>query len=300
MKPLFFLTLSLLAFLFGSFASAVDFPIQMPKTSSSFLFEQSVNKQSGFSVNQEDPALKDLFGASTDTNGNTILASELCGPTTVANMMASLQFSNPKLTTTFQPAAGNYVQQVREYTSSCQTDKKNGTKIIHLRQCILDGLNQSGFANADVSVIGPDSLLAPAPAPEYQKVLKTVDIEDVKKAVLQNDGVILEIKWYQFNEKTLTWETNSGHYILVVGFDYDPSFGDNRLILKIINPEVDYMQRKDPLQRFDSIEMIKIPSKPGMKYPGGTAYILDGALFRGVTKRAFVRYLIVSKLNPAL
>jgi hypothetical protein len=74
---------------FGT-AYAADFPIQMPKTSSTYLFTESVNNQVGFSVSQTDQSLNDLFNSTVNPT-----KSELCGPTTVANQMALYKLSNP-------------------------------------------------------------------------------------------------------------------------------------------------------------------------------------------------------------
>lgn len=52
---------------------------------------------------------------------------------------------------------------------------------------------------------------------------------------------------------------------------------------------------RDPYQRFDNIEMMKIPKKPGIQYPSGSDYILDGSSFKGYPKRAFVKSLILAK-----
>lgn len=280
----FILTLSTLTW-------ASDFPIKMPKTSSSFLFSEAVNNQIGFSVNQKDKALADLFDRT-----KTPAESELCGPTTVANLMAYFKFSNPKennVVLKYEPTDPSYINQVGEYFNLCHTDSKNGTLIVNIADCISQVFKQSQFANSKVSVVGPSLVNL---SPDYRGATKAVDVNDIRDAFKNNYGVMLELKWYQYDE-TVTphaWVSNSGHYVLVVGYDYDESFGDSKIILKIVNPEVDYSGR-DPYQRFDSIEMMKIPKKAGMTYPAGTNYILDGFNFKGVAKRGFVRYLILSK-----
>ena len=286
-----------LLFFSSSILYANDFPILMPKTSSTFLFDESINTQVGFAVNQNDSSLTDLF-ASTITNGVSSTTSNLCGPTTVANMMANLKFKNLDLALKFNPSEVGYTQQVREFFNSCHTDKASGTKVSNMRQCIYDTFIQNGFSNAEVSVIGPESLnVNPNPPPTFQKPFKVVDINDIRTALSQNYSIILDLKWYQFNELKKSWDVSNGHYIQVVGYDYDSTFGDSRIILKVINPEIDYMSRKDLLQRYDNVDMMKIPKKDGISYPADSAYVLDGYGFKGVLKRAFVRYLILSKPN---
>ena len=124
---------------------ANDYPIHMPKTSSTFLFDESINNQIGFSVNQNDLSLTDLFATSV-INGVSSTTSNLCGPTTVANMMANLKFQIPNLTLKFDPSETDYSQQVREFFNSCHTDKANGTKVSNLRQCIYDTFIQINYA----------------------------------------------------------------------------------------------------------------------------------------------------------
>ncbi len=274
-------------------AQAIDYPIQMPKTSSSYLFSESLNQQVGFSVYQAAQPLSDLFNKTV-----TPARSELCGPTTVANQMALYKLSAPviykNLSLKFSPDDKSYINQVQEYFNSCKTDPVDGTKIVNLSSCIDQTFSASGFSGSQVKVIGPE--LLPGLDPRFATPRHTVGVNDIRDAFKNGYGVIMEIKWYHPLEKdgAVTWETNAGHYILIVGYDYDESFGDQKIILKVVNPNVDYAGR-DPYQRFDSVEMMKIPKKTGMKYPGGADYILDGFSFKGYPNRAFVRYLILNK-----
>jgi hypothetical protein len=63
-----------------------------------------------------------------------------------------------------------------------------------------------------------------------------------------------------------------------------------------VNPEIAYMERTSPLNRYDNILMLKYPKKSGVGYPPGADYILDGYNLKGVDERAFVRFLIST--NP--
>jgi hypothetical protein len=279
--------------LLGLSAQAADYPIQMPKTSSSYLFSESINQQIGFSIYQADTALADLFNKNV-----TPAQSELCGPTTVANQMALYKLSAPEkyknLALKYSPEEKTYVNQVREYFSACKTDPVHGTKIVDLSRCIDQTFTASGFASSEVKVIGPEILQNLDP--RFATSPHVIGIQDIRDAFKNGYGVIMHIKWFHPVEsgESVTWETDSGHYILVVGYDYDDSFGDQKIILKVVNPDVIYASR-GPYQRFDNIEMMKIPKKPGMKYPSGADYILDGFSFKGYPNRAFVRYLILDK-----
>ncbi len=129
---------------FTSLAHAADFPIQMPKTSSNYLFDESINKQIGFSVSQQDSSLSDLFNKTIKPP-----VSELCGPTTVANLMAFYKFTDltigKNLSLKYSPENGDYVNQVQEYFKSCKTDSVSGTKIVNLSDCISQTFISSGF-----------------------------------------------------------------------------------------------------------------------------------------------------------
>lgn len=270
---------------------AADFPIVMPKTSSSFLFEEAYNGQTGFSISQNDPSLADLFNKTVSPP-----ASELCGPTTVANLMAFLKFNKraDNLALKYSPENPDYINQVREYFDKCKTSSTSGTPVVNLSECIADTFRESASSDFDVKVVGPEIL--PHLNPAFQTSPHTISVNDIRNAFKNNYAVILELKWYHVDESKSppTWVTPNGHYILVVGYDYDASFGDSKIILKVVNPDVNYMVR-DHFQRFDSIEMMKIPKKPGMSYPPGSDFILDGFNFKGYPNRAFVRFLIVSK-----
>ncbi len=171
-----------------------------------------------------------------------------------------------------------------------------GTLVVNLSSCISRTFLASGFTDSDVMVVGPQ--LLPGLDPKFATQPHVVTVTDIRDALKNGYGVIMDIKWFHPVETTspISWASNSGHYVLVVGYDYDESFGDQKIILKIVNPEVNYSSR-DPYQRFDNIEMMKIPKKANMNYPAGSDYILDGYNFKGYPNRAFVRYLILNKPN---
>ena len=275
--------LFLILFSISSLAWAVDFPIQMPKTTGGYLFDFSVNNQRGFSVNQNDASLTDLFSSKGK--------SELCGPTTVANLLANVAFANPNFKLNYNPLTEDYRQEIRDLAQLCKLDQENGTRVFNLHDCLSESLQAGGSASPEVTVIGPTALLTPEP--DYHAV-RPVQLLDIKGAIDQGYTVILEIKWDTYDPAKNVWTRTSGHYVLIVGYDYNTSFGDRQMILKVINPSVDYMTRP-AVERYDNVTLYKVPQKPGLSVPPGTLYFLDGPGFKGTTARAFANYLILAK-----
>lgn len=204
-------------------ATAVDYPIVMPKTTSNYLFSESINNQVGFSVSQQNIQLQDLFNSKINP-----AKSELCGPTTVANQLALYKLSNntisQNLKLNYSPMETNYITQVREYFNLCKTDKATGTLVVNLSSCLYQVFYDSGLPNSEVKVIGPTIL--PNLDSKFSTTPHNVTITDIRDAFKNGYGVIMEIKWYHTLDNTnpIQWISNSGHYILVIGYDYDESF----------------------------------------------------------------------------
>lgn len=268
-------------------------PVRWNPTPSTYLFDESLNFAPGFSVNQFDPRLSDLFDPVTHE-------SMLCWPTSMANAMAYYKLWNTppssQLPLVSDPLTQDYTQQVREFAKLCHTDAAQGTNIYDALSCVRSFLQSGGIANPWAYLIGEYAQDAPPgePLSNYQKQLS---MQDIRAALKAGQGVILEIKWYRYDPTKKTWSTNAGHYVWVVGYDYDSSWGDDHMILKIVNPEIDYMSKTDPSNRWDTISILKIPQKPGEIYPPETGYLLDGLAFKSVqnSAKAFTRHILTFK-----
>jgi hypothetical protein len=265
---------------FFSYADTVaDVPTFVGDTTSSFLFDESINHQSGFTIAQTDQRLKDLF--------NPAGASALCGPTSLANIISYQKLWRaspfPNLLLIEDPLQGDYSKVVRDFASRCHTDPTSGTLISNLIPCLQQYLSESGYTQPQISLIG-------SAAQGADRRIATID--DIRDFAKKDWGILLEMLWYTFNKETNSWTTDkSGHYVAVVGYDYDNSWGDTKIHLKVVNPEVDYRSR-DANSRWDSVEMFSYPVKAGLSYPPLTRYVLDGFSFKGIKKRAFVRNII--------
>jgi hypothetical protein len=86
---------------------------------------------------------------------------------------------------------------------------------------------------------------------------------------------------------TKTWTRDSGHYIGVYGYDYNNSWGESQIQLKIINPEMQYDNTRKYAQ-FDTITVMKYSPQPGITYPVNRSFIATGSGFGGATDRGFV------------
>jgi hypothetical protein len=251
-------------------------------TTSNDLFQEAFNYPLKFTVFQKDQKLNDLFTSQGTSN--------LCGPTTLANLISFQKYSAPNalpnLITVSDPATQDYTQQVREFAKRCGTDRDHGTPVVNMHRCLAQYYNDSGYSQNHVVVIGPDVAVTEDPT-----AVRNVSYDDIRNNLEAGHPVILEIGWYQFESPTKKWVRKNGHYVLVTGYDFDPSFNNQLMLLKIVNPEQDYSQRAVD-QKWDSVAMIRIPKKSDVIYPGSD-FVLDGSNFRGALKRAFVKYIIV-------
>jgi hypothetical protein len=268
-------------------------PVHWAPTVSTYLFDESLNFAPGFSVNQFDPKLGDLFDPATHE-------SMLCWPTSMANAMAYYKLWNAppssNLPLVADPLTGDYTQQVQEFARLCHTDPAQGTNIYDALNCVRFYLGSGGIAAPWAYLIGLYAKDSPPgePLTNYQKELS---LQDIRSALKAGQGVLLEVMWYRYDPAQKLWWTKTGHYVWVVGYDYDASWGDDHMILKIVNPEIDYMSRPDPSNRWDTISILKIPQKSGETYPPETGYLLDGWAFKSVqnSAKAFTRHILTFK-----
>lgn len=270
------------------YPNLVGIPADLSANTGEYLFDESINRTDGFGIYQADPRLKDLFSAQG--------VSELCWPTSLANAMAFQKLwrseSFPSLKLTVNPGEGDYTQQVRSFADFCHTDHNAGTTITNAADCIRRFYAESGYPGGWAFLIGPESQADPTTARQHPENRREVSVDDLRAHVGNDEGVILELYYEKYDPQAKKWTETNGHYVMVVGYDYDRAWGSDRIDLKIVNPDIDYSENS-PEFRFDTVSMLKVTPDAGVAYPAGAGYFLDGTGFRGIDTRGFVRHLVV-------
>jgi hypothetical protein len=260
-------------------------------------YDESVDNAPPFSLNQNDPALSDLFNPANQKSG-------LCVPTTLANIVADQSvwrtpnFSHLQLTQT--PEQGDYTQQVRYFAQQCHTDPVNGTIINNAASCIRQFYRNSGYQNGWAYLIGIEEFTDPQSVAFWHGP-RPLTIDDIRYYVSNHVGVLMDIFWEQqqqnptaFGPQGNNWVRKGGHTFMVAGYDYDFEWGPNQINLKVVNPEVTYAS-DDPSNHFDEITMTTAANTPGVSFPPGFTYVLSGKGFGNTsgTIRGFVRNIMV-------
>ena len=255
-------------------------------------FDESFNFQPGLDFYQEATELKDLSGL----NGN-----ELCWPTALTHrIMYQRELRKnpfPKLLLSGDlnhDGKVDFLDQIRYFAEpqNCNTQKDSGTSIENALSCTRNYYKDSGY-QPWVYIIGAHAEDWPKDAAKKDFV-RPVNVSDLRKYLSSDLGVIMLIGWYEEDRKEKTWKWSGGHFFNVYGYDYDESWEEDRILLKIVNPDVDYKKRSAS-QMFDSIEMSKFVKKPEFNYPAGLSYKLHGLGFGGKSS-AFVEDIIVFTL----
>ncbi len=265
---------------------------QQPQTDSK-VFDESVVFAPNFAINQNDPALSDLFSA----NG----VSNLCFPTALAQNLIYLQAYGKTQLSGLRLAGQsadsksiNPNELVRQLSTLCHTNPANGTDSLDALNCTLSMLSQSGLATGNTQLISPFNHDTTLPI-----ISRAVTIKDIRDALKTGTPVLLEAAWFSFDPRTQTWSRQGGHYVGVYGYDYDKWWGENLIQLKVINPETRYdSSRQNAL--FDTITVERVSEQPGITYPANRPFILSGSGFGGLTKRAFLGMMMtVSPSTPS-
>lgn len=252
------------------------------------VYDESVNFQPGLNLYNEAAQLTDLFG----TKG-----SQLCAPNSITHAVTYLKYARnpgfPNLKTVpdmdSDGTAGSYKDMIRYFFQVCETDREVGTYYHQAIGCMKNYVAESGY-NSFTFMIGPHSKEAPA---GYR-------IEDVRRAVTTNDlryylayqyPVIMGIGWYTFNTTTQTYERNGGHFFNIYGYDYNASFGDNKMILKVVNSWINYTGR-ERVNMFDDVTMTRVTGLPTY-YPESVVFELEGPGFTFNQTKALVEDLFI-------
>lgn len=268
------------------------YPANDGTTTSTYLFDESVNFEPGFSVFQGDSKLSDLFSSSGQSN--------LCVPTTIANIMAfqtmwrKPNFPDLKLVQT--PGQGDYTEQVRYFAELCKTDVNYGTNMVSALQCIRQFYEDSGYKNGWAYGIGYVSD-SDATSKAHWGGHKDLMIADLRYYLSHQVGVLMDVQWDSYDGSGNSWTTDdTGHAFWLAGYDYDKNpgddWGEDQIMLDIVNPDIDYSANTIQ-NRYDPVLMTRFQRAPGVRYPTGSNYVVEGVGFRGVLKRGFVKSVLV-------
>ena len=275
------------------YASAVE-PL-----SDSLVYDESALFAPSFGVNQNDPSLADLFGK----NGQ----SSLCVPTSIAEALIYLY---GKANSPFNHLLLNGLSSdhssidpnalVRQMALACKTDLNNGTSALNDFHCISSMITNSGYGMGNTQFIDPFDTDSSLPLQT-----RIVTISDIREALKAGDPVLLEVSWYQFNAVTGRWTRTGGHHIGVYGYDYNNSWGEDQIQVKVINPEHTYALSTHteadgtvhPWAVFDTVTISKYSPQPGVTYPANSPYILSGSGFGGSLSRGFLGSM--TRISPA-
>jgi hypothetical protein len=254
------------------------------------VFDESVLFTPNFAINQNDPALADLF----DKNGG----SNLCFPTALAESLTALlaygKSSLSRLKLAGLSADGSHLEAnalVRDLATACHTDLHTGTNEKDALQCTLDVFNKSGYGAGGTKMITPFEINPSAPM-----VNREVTLADLRAALKKKLPVLLEVAWFSFDPVAKVWTRNSGHYFSVFGFNYNRAWGEDHIQLKVVNPETNYGTSR-VYSLWDTITLERISPQPGLQYPAHRNFTAWGAGFGGIKNRGFVGLMIA--LDPA-
>lgn len=262
-------------------------------------YEESMNYAPEFSISQFDYRLHDLFSPDGE--------NKICWPTTMANAIAYFsRWSNPpapNLTLAADPINGDFSQQVREFYHLCNA-YQSGMPTTDAVECLRAYLRASGISAPWVYLIGPLATEFPEGA-KLSDYKRAVTPNDIRSALKNDDGVILVSSTYEHSGSELLnspkhkmekiWNYIGSHYIWVVGYDYNARWGKNFILLKIVDPSVNYMMRSSNA-RWDSILMKKMPRSINLQPSVPIKYFLDGSNFGSSQTQSFADSIIVFRI----
>jgi hypothetical protein len=239
-------------------------------------FAESVNHAPPFQVYQRGPELQDLFPAKGSSN--------LCWPSSLAHRMFYFQnYVQPPLKNLSLPTTAGHLDvktAVKTFVQLCHTGVETGTPQAGKVSCISQYFKQNGY-NVEAFAIGQAGRysmaaagVAGVPTSEY----RPVEISDLRKYISQGYAVILHVGWLKFDKRRREWVQSRSHSLNAYGYDYDPSWGTGRIVLKVANPDVDYSSRPTT-QYFDSVTVSELRRKPGIRYPAMANLVVRGPGF---------------------
>ncbi len=252
------------------------------------VFDESINFQPGLNLYNEAAELTDLFG----TKG-----SQLCAPNSITHAVTFLRYArNPNFPNLMSVpdmdqdgTADTYKDKIRYFFKVCNTDREVGTYYSQAIACMKNYVAQSGYTSFSF-MIGPHSQEAPT-GYRIEDVRRTVAISDLRYYLANQVPVIMGIGWYTFNSTTQKYERNGGHFFNLYGYDYNAVFGENKMILKVVNSWINYTGR-ERINMFDDVVMTRVTGLPTY-YPDQVVFELEGPGFTFNQTKALVEDLFI-------
>lgn len=247
-------------------------PLPASAAAWSVLYDEAVENPVNFAYDQKDSRLADLFSPAGK--------SELCFPTALAQGLTYLRATGqfPNLAIPTVDATDTLIdpsQVIRELARLCKTDATNGTSAADAFKCTASIIGAMGYATDQVIMISANAL------PNSQELpiqVRPLIVDDIKNYVRAGYAVLLDLGWYKYNEQTRTFMRSNGHFVSVIGFRSNTSWGADEVELKIVNPDLHY-DTTGTLTLGDTVLMSKIDHKPGIVYPVTTDFTLTGQGF---------------------
>ncbi len=232
-------------------------------------YDESINHQPGLNLYQSSGELSDLFGA----NG-----SQLCGPTSLTHRFAYLQYWRQERFALAgfgdqdgDGTADTYSDRIRYFFQTCHTDKDQGTSYHSLLGCIRDYITASGYKPWAymVGTHAPDS-----PTGNLADMQRPVTVTDVRTYMAYDLAMIMAVGWYNKDAVTGKYTRAGGHIFNVYGYAYKTAWGEDGIVLKVVNPMIDYSGRPST-EMFDDVNMLYA----GADSPNGQSYSVEGTGF---------------------
>jgi len=104
------------------------------------------------------------------------------------------------------------------------------------------------------------------------------------------------VGWLKFDSIKQAWVESGSHSLNAYGYDYDPSWGEDRIILKVANPSINYSKRASPQyppQYYDSVVVSGLNRKPGVRYPSMVNLTVSGPGFNNSKRLPVLEDLFV-------
>lgn len=268
---------SLLAFLYVSTVYAA--PVA---------YDESINFQPGINLYNESAKLTDLFGV----NGN-----QLCAPNAITHAMNFLKLhrkpnfgSLMSVSDLDQDGRSNtYQDQIRYFFQACQTNPDVGTYVHQAIDCMDTFVSQSGYGSFTF-MIGAHSKSS-VPGHSNDQLKRAVTTNDLRYYLSNQAGVIMTVGWYKFNVNEQKYVRDGGHFFNLYGYDFDAAWGNEKIILKVVNSWINYTGRNSA-DMFDDVAMNKVTG-PEFYYPANIQFELTGPGFTFTESKALVEDIFI-------
>jgi hypothetical protein len=122
------------------------------------------------------------------------------------------------------------------FFDSCGTSDTTGTSGKQQLDCIRSFYESSGYKKSWVYEIGPFSQANPP----GQRHARAVTVDDIKTYLDQGYSLILDLAWIAKVHNSSQWMIDGGHSVAIVGYNYDPSWGENKIVLDVMDPARGY------------------------------------------------------------